>query len=121
MQRDRLPRNALPGQAQHVLKALKTRCVDKIDKVREVAIGRVDGYKRPNLRGTGQTAKGMAIRKDNEGLTGPKAADNEVRKQPLLCHSPTSSRPRRTGKSSRKATNCRRKPGIKVTPAFMEI
>jgi hypothetical protein len=99
-----------------------------------VAVGRAAGYKRRNLRGTGQTSKGMVnqdddedfpatkktIRKDNEDFTRPKVADDEGRKQPLLCYLPTSSGPRRTGKSFRKATNCRRKLGIKVTLAAMD-
>lgn len=99
-----------------------------------MAVGRAAGYKMRNLRGTGQTSNGMVnqdddedfpatkktIRNDNEDFTRPKVADNDGRKQPLLCHSATSSGPRRTGNSSRKAINCRRKLGIKVTLAAMD-
>jgi hypothetical protein len=60
-----------------------------------------------------------AFGKDND-FTGSTEAGNQDRKQPLLCHSPTSPWPGRTGKSSRKATSSRRESGIKVTPATLD-
>jgi hypothetical protein len=56
---------------------------------------------------------------DSEGCT-PNLENDESKKQPLLCHSPTSFRPRVAGKGSRRATSRRPKLPIKVAPAAMK-
>lgn len=94
---------------------------------------RNDNYHIPK----GQTIKGMVNQDDDEDFLAmnkaieifdasdsegfaPNLENDENRKKPLLCHSPSSSRPRGTGKGSRRATSRRPKLPIKVAPAAMK-
>lgn len=113
-----------PGDVDHIARSLVEHCAYKIDK--PFTGSKLDGDDRPLLKSAkhrtkrddnyrvpeGQTIKSMANQDDDE--------DFPAMTQPLLCHSPTYSGPRETGKGLRRATNRRLKSGIKVTPAAMK-